>query len=789
MRLFIAGFVAGTLLLQQADALPAWPVGAAGMALWLASYFLRDAPAWARGLAALACGALIGYGFAAWRAETRLADALPREWEGRDITLVGVVAGLPQVTPRGTRFPLDVERIETPQVHVPQSISLAWYRDREGDAASVPPIQAGERWRFTVRLKRPRGLLNPHTFDFEAWTLERGIRAAGYVRPKAAAGLIDARVDGWPYTLHRWRGEIRAAMQDHLGDARLRGVLVALAIGDQDSIAADDWEVFWRTGVGHLMSISGLHITMLAALGFMLAFALWARVPALALRVPARKAAVVAGVMVALAYALMTGYAVPAQRTFVMLAVVAACVLADRHGSASRVLALAALAVLLIDPWAVLSAGFWLSFGAVAAIFYVMALRTGRHGKLHGAVLEQLAVTVIMLPILMALFQEVSVVSPIANAFAIPIVSLVIVPLTLAGAFLPLPWLLHVAHALMEWLMVPLEWLASWPNAMLESHAPAAWTVAAAVVGCLWLLAPRGVPLRIAGLLWMLPMFLIVPPSPAEGEAWIDTLDVGNGLAVVVRTARHALAYDAGPTWTEDADSGNRIVVPFLRGEGLSRLDGLVVSHADDDHSGGAASIARAREPPWLMTSIAREDPLHEAFDRTIRCETGGHWTWDGVDFRVMHPSLDAYGPPERGPRGGLKLRKENDRSCVVRVATAGSSALLTGDAEARSEAEMLARDAAALRAQVLLVPHHGSKTSSTAAFIEAVAPEVGILSVGYRNRFHHPAPAVVARYRERGVALRRTDEEGALRVTLPAAGGVRVEPLVPERRYWRDRP
>jgi competence protein ComEC len=445
--------------------------------------------------------------------------------------------------------------------------------------------------------------------------------------------------------------------------------------------------------------------------------------------------------------------------------------------------------VLLIDPWAVLSAGFWLSFGAVAAIFYVMALRTGRHGKLHGAVLEQLAVTVIMLPILMALFQEVSVVSPIANAFAIPIVSLVIVPLTLAGAFLPLPWLLHVAHALMEWLMVPLEWLASWPNAMLESHAPAAWTVAAAVVGCLWLLAPRGVPLRIAGLLWMLPMFLIVPPSPAEGEAWIDTLDVGNGLAVVVRTARHALAYDAGPTWTEDADSGNRIVVPFLRGEGVARLDGLVVSHADDDHSGGAASIARAREPPWLMTSIAREDPLHEAFDRTIRCETGGHWTWDGVDFRVVHPSLDAYGPPERGPRGGLKARKENDRSCVLRVRTARSSALLTGDAEARSEAEMLARDAAALHAQVLLVPHHGSKTSSTAAFIDAVAPEVGILSVGYRNRFHHPAPAVVARYRERGVTLRRTDEEGALRVTLPAAGDVRVERLVPERRYWRDRP
>jgi competence protein ComEC len=786
MRLFACAFLAGTVALQRAAALPDFPWHVAGLVAWAAAAF---APRGVRLALLVAAGAFAGYGLAAWRAEARLSESLPSAMEGEDIVVTGLVAGLPQLNAGSTRFPFEVEKSDPPVV--PATISLAWYAQRAkggADAVAPPPVVAGDRWTFTVRLKRPRGLSNPHTFDFEPWALERGIRATGYVRDGQGATRL-GREEGWPCTLHRWRGEIRDAMVAHLGEARLRGVLVALAIGDQDSIRADDWEVFWRTGVGHLMSISGLHITMLAALGFMLAFALWARVPALALRVPARKAAVVAGVMVALAYALMTGYAVPAQRTFVMLAVVAACVLADRHGSASRVLALAALAVLLIDPWAVLSAGFWLSFGAVAAIFYVMALRTGRHGKLHGAVLEQLAVTVIMLPILMALFQEVSVVSPIANAFAIPIVSLVVVPLTLAGAFLPLPWLLDVAHALMEWLMVPLEWLASWPNAMLESHAPAAWTVAAAVVGCLWLLAPRGVPLRIAGLLWMLPMFLIVPPSPAEGEAWIDTLDVGNGLAVVVRTARHALAYDAGPTWTEDADSGNRIVVPFLRGEGLSRLDGLVVSHADDDHSGGAASIARAREPPWLMTSIAREDPLHEAFDRTIRCETGGHWTWDGVDFRVMHPSLDAYGPPERGPRGGLKLRKENDRSCVVRVATAGSSALLTGDAEARSEAEMLARDAAALRAQVLLVPHHGSKTSSTAAFIEAVAPEVGILSVGYRNRFHHPAPAVVARYRERGVALRRTDEEGALRVTLPAAGGVRVEPLVPERRYWRDRP
>lgn len=788
MRLFVFAFAAGTFALQCERSLPTWPVALAGIALLLAAYLMRRAHAWVRVVVMVCAGGSLGYGLAAWQAQTRLADELPRAWEGRDIEVVGVVAGLPQVNSRGTRFPFDVESVATPEAAVPRSISLMGYRN--GDVG-VPTLKAGERWRLTVRLKRPRGLANPHGFDFEAWSLERGIRATGYIRAKAGGERIEARVDGWPYTLHRWRGEIRERMLDHLGDARLRGVLVALAIGDQDSIAADDWETFWRTGVGHLMSISGLHITMLAALAFAIAFWAWARVPALALalRVPARKAAIVVGVLTALAYSLMTGYAVPAQRTFVMLASGAACLLLDRHASPSRVLAIAALAVLLLDPWAVLAAGFWLSFGAVASIFYVMSLRTGRHGKLHGAFLEQLAVMVIMLPMLLALFQEVSIVSPLANAFAIPIVSLAVVPLTIAGAFLPLPWLLDVAHALMQALMVPLEALAAWPAAMLESHAPEPWTVAAAVVGCLLLLAPRGVPMRAAGAVWIAPMFLVVPPGPAFGEAWIETLDVGNGLALVVRTATHAIGYDAGPAWSDESDSGNRIVVPFLRGEGIAHLDGLVISHADDDHSGGAQSIARSRDPPWLLTSIDPKAPIHESFERSIRCEAGHRWSWDGVEFLVLHPAPNAYVPGVKGGRGALKPRKENDRSCVLRVSTVGNAALLTGDAEARSEAEMLARDAAALRAQVIVVPHHGSKTSSTPAFIDAVKPEVGILSVGYRNRFHHPAQPVVDRYVERGVRLRRTDEEGALRIVLRSGPGA---PEVIARglpcRYWSER-
>lgn len=804
MRSFALAFVLGTLAVQHLPELPEPRHFMLALAPLLALRLVARDRWLAKALLLAIAGALAGGGWSAWRAQSRLSDALPREAEGQDVAIVGIVASLPQLAENGTRFLFEVETVITPDASVPRTIALTWYRERvRGGSESLPPpkIAAGERWRVTVRLKRPRGLANPHGFDFEPWALERGIRATGYVRAGTATvrtdnARLDARVDGWPCTLHRLRGEIRDAMLAHLGEARLRGVLVALAIGDQDSIAADDWEVFWRTGVGHLMSISGLHITMLAGLGALVMFFLWVRVPALALRLPARKAAVIAGTVTAFAYCLMTGYAVPAQRTLLMLAVVAVCVLADRHGSASRVLALAALVVVAIDPWSVLSAGFWLSFGAVASIFYVMALRTGRQGKLQGAVLEQLAVTVVMLPMLLALFQEVSLVSPIANAFSIPLVSLVVVPLTIAGAFLPLPFLLDAAHALMLMIMVPLEWLADLPMAMLESHEPAAWTVVTGAVGCAWLLAPRGVPLRCAGIVWAAPMFAVLPPAPAHGEAWLDVLDVGNGLAVIVRTASHAFAYDTGPSWNADTDSGNRIVVPFLRGEGVNRLDGVVISHADDDHAGGAFSVAHSRDPKWLLSPLPDEELLHRMFDQSIRCEAGVRWSWDGVDFTVLHPGSEIY--EETGPRpiaapqppGRRPARKENDRSCVIRVATSAFSALLTGDAEARAEREMLGRNAEALRSDVLLVPHHGSKTSSTTEFIEAVGPRFGLLSVGYRNRFRHPNGAVVRRYVERGIELRRTDGEGALHVELPAqqSATIRIQGYATQVRYWSDR-
>ena len=785
MRLFALSFLLGTFFLQQAAHLPEPRIALAGAVALLALVIVK--PRIARAVLLLAAGGFLGFGLAAWRAEARLADALPFAWEGADIAVVGIVVDLPQPKERGTRFVFDIERVSTPGAQAPPRVSLTWFPERGRDAREAARVAPGERWALAVRLKRVRGLSNPHAFDFEPWALERGIGATGYVRAKARIERLDERVEGWPYTLHRWRSDIRDAMRARLGDAPLAGVLVALAIGDQDAIAPSHWDVFWRTGVGHLMSISGLHVTMLAGLGFAIAFFAWARVPAAALRVPARKAAVVAGALVALAYALMTGFAVPAQRTVVMLAAMAACVLADRQGSASRVLAFAALAVLVADPWAVLSVGFWLSFGAVAAIFYAMALRSGRHGLLRAALSEQAAVTLVMVPLVIALFQEASLASPVANAFAIPVVSWIVVPLSIAGAFLDAAWPLDAAHATMALLMGPLEALAAWPHAMVESHAPVAWTLAAALAGCAWLLAPRGVPMRSLGALWLVPLFAVGPARPAPGEAWIDVLDVGNGLAVVVRTTAHALVYDAGPSWSDESDSGDRIVVPFLRGEGVASLDALVVSHADDDHAGGAISVAALRSPAWLLSSLPPEDAIHTLVPRSTRCAAGQSWTWDGVEFLVLHPVAPggAVAAMARGPM----TRKSNDLSCVLRVATRGGSALLTGDIEAKGEAEMLRREPL-LDANLLLVPHHGSRTSSTPEFIDAVAPSTGLISVAYRSRFRHPNAAVVERYASRGIALRRTDREGALHAVLSAEPGraPTVQAHATQVPYWSDR-
>ncbi len=762
MRIAIVAFAAGIAWLQWQPSLlavsdfPALSIIAALAALSLLLAGLARTPVpwlpWRAVTTTLGVllAFLLGIAWANWLAQARLADALPVAAEGRDIVVVGVVAGLPQSFENGLRFDFDVETAATT---LPSRLSLAWYRgypgshgEQDDDVHAAPALHAGERWRLRVRLKRPHGNFNPHGFDDEGNT------------------RLDDFVTRPSYVVEQLREVIRERYVSVLGDPRAGGaayggVLQALAIGDQRAIEPELWRIFARTGVTHLMSISGLHVTMIAGLVWWLVSWLWRRSSRLPLLLPAQKAAALAGFVGALAYCLLAGFAVPAQRTLYMLGVVALALWSGRTASGSRILALALLVVLLLDPWAVLAAGFWLSFGAVGLLFYISAGRLSGGYWLAAWARAQWAVTLGMIPALLALFQQFSLSSPLANAVAIPVVSFLVTPLALVGALPLADPLLWLAHWILSNLMLLLEWLADAPWAIWQQHAP------------------RGFPARWLGLVALLPLFLLPPERPEAGVARIVTLDVGQGLAVHVQTATHDLLFDTGPAFSFEANSGNRIIVPYLRATGVRRLDGMIVSHTDIDHSGGALSVSEEVPIGWLRTSLAANHVISALPVPNRWCVDGETWTWDDVRFEMLHPTADDYSSGQ--------IHKSNDFSCVLKVTAAGRSMLLTSDIEALSEAALLARWRQRLAADVLLVPHHGSRTSSTPEFVAAVGAHEAIFPVGYRNRFGHPRADVVARYDGNGARLWRTDRDGALTVNLAPSGVTIAAERAKRRRYW----
>lgn len=761
-------FAFGVWLLQQQAALPAPAWAALLILLALLAWRTRGRPRSAS-FAVLAFG--LGFFYASFSAQHRLSDTLPAAWQGRDIQVVGVAANLPRQRSYDEGFAFDVERVLTPGAHVPAHILLAVYN---GDTPA--PVRAGERWRFTIRLKQPHGESDPGGFDFEGWMLERDLRAAGYVRKSADNARLKTLVYSPGYLIQHLRELARERLQRVLGNAPYAGVITALAIGDQGSIPADQWQVFTRTGVNHLMAISGLHISMLALLAFGAVYALWRRVPRLALAFPARKAAAVAGLLAALLYALLCGFSIPAQRTVYMLATVAAALLLSRRIAPAQLLSLALFVVLLADPWAVIAPGFWLSFGAVALILYVSANRLGRPNWLAGYGRVQWAMLAGMVPALLALFQQISLVAPIANAFAIPLVSFIVAPLAILGTVIPIDAILWLAHGAMALGMAGLNWLAQLPDAVWQQHAPPVWSVVLGVAGALWLLLPRGFPARWLGFAMLLPLFLVMPETPAPGALRLVVFDVGQGLSVLAETHNHALLYDTGPDYPGPADSGNRIIIPALHTLGVMRLSELVLSHNDADHTGGALSVLAAEPVGWVDSSLPKNSAILAHAPDPLRCVDGQQWQWDGVRFQVLHPAPASYADGNT---------KKNNRGCTIRITAGKYSVLLPADNEKPSERRLLRVHPDQLAATLLVAPHHGSLTSSTPAFVQAVHPRYTVFAVGYRNRFRHPRPAVVARYKAAGSKLLRSDTDGAVIVDMGKSGVHVTRWRRAHARYW----
>ena len=853
-----AGFVAGVALqLQQATL---WSVAGYGVVLALALALAAMALCWpgqrARPfllrLATIGVAALLGFGLTGWRSDAFLSTRLNPALEGRDITVTGTVLAMPQLSEDALRFRLGLEsaRLDGQTVKLPTQIMLGWYSafaGREGRHAAPQgdafeqalalqrqpqPLRAGERWQMTVRLKAPHGNSNPHGFDYELWLWEQGIQATGYVR----AGPNDVPPlrlsSSWSYPVERARQAVREAIYQRVSNRQLAGVLAALVVGDQNAIERSDWDVFRATGVAHLMSISGLHITMFAWLASRLLASLWRRsarfTPRWCLALPASSAGALGGLLLAALYALFSGWGVPAQRTIWMLATVVLLRQSGRQWPWPQIWLLAMAVVVALDPWALMQAGFWLSFVAVGVLFATgpaqgqqgssgrgephavgergdvfatnsgagSAYGTGVTGTFHSensgfpdvlpwwlarplaallsSAREQWVVTLALTPLSLLLFNQVSLVGLLANAVAIPWVTLLVTPLAMLGVLWAPLW--DAAAWTVALLTLFLQWLASWPMASVSVAAAPLWCAVAGVLGGGLLALKLPLHWRALGVPLLLPVLLWQPASVARGQFELLAADIGQGNAVLVRTATHSLLYDAGPRFSRESDAGNRVLAPLLRALG-ERLDLLVLSHRDSDHIGGAPAVLAMQPQAGLLSSIENGHALQALRPPHLstRCVAGQRWDWDGVAFEVLHPTAADYERPT----------KSNAMSCVLRISNGSQTALLAGDIEAAQEAQ-LARDAAkSLRADVLLAPHHGSKTSSSAVFLDAVQPQLALVQAGYRNRFGHPVESVVARYEERGIRLIKSPQCGAARWQSARPAEVSCQRQA-SQRYWQ---
>jgi competence protein ComEC len=758
--------------------------------------------------------AALGFAVTGLRAVAFAQHTLEPALEGRDLLVTGVVANLPQRNELALRFQFAVESSQwagpagaghgaahgSDAPRLPPLIQVGWYGGvgQVGPvgpigptsttdmaqpappqftlARAVPAVQAGERWRLTLRLKAPHGARNPGGFDYELWLWEQGVQATGYVRTSAQDAppqrLDSGGVAAWRYGINHLRQSAREAIAQRIDNRQQAGLIAALVMGDQSAIDRADWDVFRATGVAHLVSISGLHITMLAWAGAWLVAGAWRRSARLCSLVPVPQAALWGSVLVALAYSAFAGWGVPAQRTCLMLASVAALRLAGARWPWPLVWMLACAVVVAADPWALLQAGFWLSFVAVGILFATNfiakeAINTSARGinepksivftpkiiprsatsqlwaKARSAMQavwhQQWTLTVALAPLTLLWFGQISAVGLLANMLAIPWVTLVITPLALLGTLVPLAW--DVAALAVAGMLQVLQWMATWPGAAL-SVAAAPWAVG--------VVASAGGFLAVAALPWawriwsiplLLPLLLWQAPRPPDGGFELLAADVGQGNAVLVRTAHHALMFDTGPRFSLESDAGHRMLVPLLH-HVQEKLDMVVLSHRDIDHVGGAPAVLAMQPQAQLLSSLEADHSL-QSLRPAQRCEAGQRWVWDGVQFEILHPQAADYQPPARS----------NALSCVLRVSHGDKVALLAGDIEWAQEQQLLAR-AAPLKANVLLVPHHGSNTSSSAEFLDAVAPQVAIVQSGYRNRFGHPAAPVLARYAQRGIRV-----------------------------------
>ena len=696
-----------------------------------------------------------------------LSSSLPDELIKKDLLVIGKVVSLPDKNQTRTRFVLDVESYEyqNKKIKGPKRIRLNWY-------GQETEIHSGQLWKLLVRLKPAHGMQNPGGFDYEKWLFERGIRATGYVRNSENNRLLERHNK---FQINPLREQLKARIQSFLPDSQFRSLVLALSIGDKTEITESQWNVLTATGTNHLVAISGLHIGLVAGGVYFVFLYFLKRSRFILLRFPAHKAAAICALIAAFFYAMLAGFAIPTQRALVMIAVVMLGVLINRRFSFSKILSFALIAVLILDPFSALSTGFWLSFAAVAAILYAMQGRLKPGGLWWQWGRLQLIVSLALIPILLFTFQSFSIISPIANVLAVPWISFVTVPLVFLGIlfsfFDPIAkGMMFLANESLTWLWQILEYLSAMEYSQWKQFTPQTWTLLPALLGILLIIAPKGFPARYLSIFFLLPLFLVKPDKLENNEFDFYLLDVGQGLSAVVQTRNHVLVFDTGPKFRSGFNSGEAVILPFLKKLAVEEIDVLVISHGDNDHIGGMDSILENITVNKILSGALSDTPQNIAQS----CLAGTNWQWDGVDFEVLHPKGDDF------------IDKRNNGSCVLRVSIANQSVLLTGDIEKSAEEHLVQTSSEKIRANILVAPHHGSNTSSTEAFIQTVHPDWVLFPAGYVNRFKFPTKKVLKRYIDNDVEYMVTGEQGAIKVLFN-----QQIPLKPEgyrlnnRKFW----
>lgn len=728
-------------------------------------------------LPAAACSALVPRSLpvlffllgAAWTthiAGALLDQAVPVDLEKKTITVIGYIDDLPVVQGGRVRFDFRIEqaRHDGQTLNLPQRARLSFYQSRRG-APWQPGV--GSKWRLDVRLKNPHGFQNPGGFDYEAYLLSRHIRATGYVVAKSPKVYLGE--SGWRFGIDRARERISHRLRVVLGENDQAGIITALANGDRQGLDKSHWGVLMRTGTSHLIAISGLHLSLVSGLVFFLVRFSWGLVEYAAKRLPAQKAAAIAGMFVAGVYAALAGFSIPTQRALIMLVVVYLAVLFLRQPFRLQVLAVALLLVTIIDPMSVLSAGFWLSFAAVVIIYFVTAGNTSS-SRWRQTLHIQWAISIGLIPLTILLFQNAALISPVANVVAIPLYGLLVVPLTLIGLSLAMVFpdtgdmVLQVAgyFAQLGWRW--LEFVDQFAPLSFSFAAPGIVAAGLAVAGLAIVALPAGVPSRWLGLFWCLPLLLTVE-RPQAGSFDATLLDVGQGLSLVIRTQNHTLLYDTGAKFSNQFDAGEAVILPFLRSMGVSRVDTVLVSHGDNDHIGGLKSVLKAMPIQRLLTNVGMTAD-------NKKCVKGEQWQWDGVRFEILHP--------DRG-----RLDEGNNSSCVLMVSGKHKKLLAPGDIEKQAERQLVARYGRKLDADYLIAPHHGSNTSSSSVFLEAVKPGWILVPAGHLNRYRHPGKRVIARYVQHGLSWLTTGESGAIQLVSSPGSQKPVVYRSVYRRYW----